>query len=211
MTKVDNGIRTGGILLLASLVPFAVFAFLAIRGNSPATYGLFRPVQDLAPRLPVRSWGLIWQLFNPILVLAGFGFIATGLQKDAGRTTALVGLALILVSVALNALEATFYQSMTPWAAQEAARTGAKPEIFTAMFDWMNRSLQIAYMIFGLLGYAAFGWSFLQSATLPSWIGWSTLLWSSFWLLFTVTAQTTLPVGVFLWPWVLGGMLVGQG
>ena len=202
--------RVAGLILLASLVPFVLFGVTAVRGESPATYGLFRPIEDLASRLPVSAWGLVWQLTSLILVLAGFGILTSQLQARGEMFLPLLGFGLLLVSVALTSIEGSFYQFMSPWAAQESVRTGSTPEVFQAMFKWMNTSLQIVYMLFGLVAYGAYGWSILRAGYLPPWAGWTTIGWAAGWLIFTAVSQTTLPMSVFLWPWVLGAIILSQ-
>jgi hypothetical protein len=114
-------------------------------------------------------------------------------------------------SLILNAFEASFYQSMNPWAAEEAVRIGSSPQLYQALHHWFNTSVQMVYMMLGLLAYAGFGWSILRTGLLPDWTGWVTILWSVLWFLFTVVIQTTIPAGVFLWPWILGAMLLITG
>ena len=75
----DSQEHIAGVLLLASIVPFAAFAVLELTGSSPGNYGLFRPIEELADRLPVSSWGLVWQIAYLVMVLAGFCVMAARL------------------------------------------------------------------------------------------------------------------------------------
>lgn len=203
--------KIAGFLLVASIIPFAGLAILAIRGDFPSLYGLFRPIEDLADRLPLNAWGLICQVANLVLVVAGFGMLAVQLQGAGDRALPLIAFALLVGSAILMALEGSFYQSMNPWAAKEAVRTGSSPELYQAMHHWFNTSVQLVYMILGLLAFAGFGWSVLRTGLLPAWAGWMTVLWSLSWLILTVVTQITIPAGVFLWPWILGAILILEG
>lgn len=208
---LDSEERIAGLLLVASIVPFTIFAILSIRGDFPSLYGLFRPIEDLADRIPLSAWGLICQVASLVLVIAGFGVLAVQLQEAGDGALPLIAFALLLGSAVLTAFEGSFYQSMNPWAAREAVRTGSSPELYQAMHHWFNTSVQIVYMMLGLLAFAGFGWSILRTGLLADWAGWATILWSMSWFILTVIVQTTIPAGVFVWPWILGVILIILG
>ncbi|MDX1436954.1 MAG: DUF4386 family protein [Anaerolineales bacterium] len=197
-----------GVLLLSSIGPLILLIILALRGDLPSIYGLFRPIEELAQKLPLSNWGFLAQLALVILVLAGFVVVTVLLQEAGDGTLGLTALVLLIVAVVLIALEGSFYPSINPWAAREAAKTGTVPELYLALHHWMNKSLQMVYMVFALLAYLGYGWSFLRTGLVPPWGAWAAIVWSLGWLAFTLVAQTTLPVAVFAWPWVVGIMLL---
>jgi hypothetical protein len=208
MQAFGNPEYIAGIILLGSIAPLIALIFLTFRGKLPSVYGLFRPIEELAENLPMSRWGLPLQLAGVILMLAGFAMVTILLEEAGDRALALIAFALLLAAIVLIAFEGSFYLSINPWAAEETAKSGSAPEIFTALHHWMNKSLQMVYMVFALLAFLGYGWSFLRTGTVPAWGGWATISWSLAWLIFTLASQITLPAVVFLWPWVVGVMLI---
>ena len=93
---------------------------------------------------------------------------------------------------------------MTAWSGEEWARTGAVPEIFEPLREWVNGPIQFAYTTVAYASMAFYGWAFLRTKVLPRWIGWVTLGWSLAWLIVIFATQTTLPAVFLVFPLFFG-------
>ena len=86
---------------------------------------------------------------------------------------------------------------------QSSAVSGEAP-----LREWVNGAVQLQYVTFVNASMAVYGWAFLRTKILPRWIGWTTLIWSSAWLIVAVVTQDTLPATFLVLPLLFGVALL---
>jgi len=113
-----------------------------------------------------------------LLQLAGLALFTARLHAAGDRGPAVAALALVVFSAAFSAIEGSFHASVTVWAAQEAARTGAAPPFYQPLRRWANGDVQLVYMSAFLCAMLLYSWSALRTGLLSGWLGWTALAWS---------------------------------
>lgn len=200
--------RVAGLLMLLSIVIIlGAVGLIAMQGRLGGMAAAFRGVgPDSGDVSGLRT---IARFAVPYTMALLAGFTLFTLQLQAGdRRPAVVALVLLVIWSVLAAVEGSFHASVTTWAAEEAARTGATPPFFEPLRHWLNSELQLVNMSFALTAMLLFSWSALRTVLLPAWLGWIALAWSlvSFPLYYLVLGA---PLIVIVTPLILGlGLLV---
>ena len=64
------------------------------------------------------------------------------------------------------------------------------------------------YVVLACLAVAAFGWAFLRTGVLPSWLGWTAIGWSLGWAVLYLSRFVMAPLGPNLMTFLFGLMLL---
>ena len=201
--------RIAGILLLMSLLLIlGAVGLIAAQGRLAGMAAAFRGVGpqtgDASGLRTIARFAIPYT----IVQLAGFALFTLLLYQVGDRGPAVVALVLVVFSMAFAAVEGSFHASVTVWAAEEAARTGAAPEFYEPLRRWANGDVQLVYMSTFLFAMLLFSWSALRTGLLAPWIGWAALAWSllSFPLYFLIFGA---PLIVIVTPLLFGiGLLL---
>ncbi len=134
MEIFQNSQRLAGFLLLSSLIPFILIVMLAAKGQLPSIYGLFRPIEQLTDKLPLRGRDLPVQMAFGILLIVGFGILTVHQQELGDKSLPLIAFVLFLAAMVLIAVEGAFYSSVNPWAAQRKPREQELPQPYSVHY-----------------------------------------------------------------------------
>lgn len=174
--------RISGALLTGSLIIVLVAAAIMITsGATPAFFDLLGgSLAGLKPylwvfRASTYMWAVAW-----MSLLLGFVALTRLLTRYGDDEIAPMALAATIVAMVLAMLEATFTVGVTTWAVEEAANTGATPEIYTVLEEGLLDKIQFVYTILGFAAQAGFGAALLKTGLLASSVGWTAVVWGSF-------------------------------
>lgn len=205
-----NELRLGGIAFLAGIAVLAVtFGLIAARGQIRGVAASFMGVEGIgrdAAALSTLAKGLA---AYGILLIVGFGVLASGLTEAGERSLALVSFGLWVFASAAGVFRVVSDATITVWAGERWAETGAVPDIYEPLSAFAGNSFfwfsEIPYFV----AAAGFGWAVIRSGVLPSWVGYVAVAWSIVWLLFPLVFKYDLPAVLTLLPIIFGiGMLV---
>lgn len=168
-----------GIVFLAGVVAFGIGV------DIPGRAGMDRSVFGTASTekyLEIigsnrRAWrrSAAWLGAGTLLNMLGFGLLAV-LLSDAGGPLLSAAATLIFVTGGLfMVMGMGFRMGVEPLAAKALAETAAVPDWFEAMQGW-NTTLGLMYMLLGYVATVLFGGALLQTALLPAWLGWVSLV-----------------------------------
>lgn len=203
--------RIAGILLLLSLLLIlGAVGLIAAQGRLGGMAAAFRGVGPQSGDASGLRTIARFAIPSTIAQLAGFALFTLLLHQAGDRGPAVVALVLVVFSMAFAAVEGSFHASVTVWAAEEAARTGAAPEFYEPLRRWANGDVQLVYMSAFLSAMLLFSWSALRTGLLSPWIGWIALAWSllSFPLYFLVFGA---PLIIIAFPLLFGVGLLLRG
>lgn len=203
-------LRLGGIAFLLALAVLAVtFGLIAARGQIRGVAASFMGVEGIGRDAAALSTLLKGLAAYGILLIVGFGVLASGLAEAGERSLALVSFGLWVFASAAGVIRAASDATITVWAGERWAETGTVPEIYEPLnalagnsFFWFS---EIPYF----LAAAGFGWAVIRSGVLPPWVGYVAVSWSALWLLFPLVFKFDLPAALALFPIIFGaGMLM---
>ena len=203
--------RIAGLLMLLSIaIMIGAVALIAAQGRLGGMAAAFRGVGpdggDASGLRTIARFAVPYTMAQ----LAGFALFAVLLMRAGDPGLAVVALVLLVFWSILGAVEGSFHASVTVWAAEVAARTGAAPEFFEPLRRWLNSELQPVNMAFVLTAMVLFSWSALRTGLVPAWAGWAALGWSllSFPLYYLVLGA---PLIVIVTPLIFGIGLLLRG
>ena len=203
-------LRLGGTAFLAGFALLAVtFGLIAARGQMRGVSASFMGVEGIgrdAAALSTLAKGLSGY---GILLLVGFGVLASGLIEAGERTLALASFGLLVFAHAAFVIRGASDATITVWAGEQWADTGQVP----AVYEPLQAFVENTFVWFGevpfLVATAGFGWAVIRSGVLPLWVGYVAVAWSALWLLFPLLFKFDLPATLALFPIIFGvGMLV---
>lgn len=204
--------RTSGALLVTSLIIVLVAAaVMVVSGALPAFFDfLGGSLESLEPhlqafRFSTYLWALAW-----VTLLLGFVALTRLLIRYGDEQFAVLSLAPTAIATILGILEAAFSVGVTTWAVEEAARTGATPEIYTVLKDGLLDKIQFAYTILGFAAQAGFGAALLKTRLIPSWAGMTAVVWGLVWLVLD-SFFLGIPALLLFMPAVIGVALLTTG
>ena len=201
--------RIAGALLVLGLVLIAAeFIVVLAQGKIEGIEAAWEGVEGIGEAATVFRTVETFRAPQVVLLFLGFGMLTVRLNEAGDRALSFLAFNLFLVFLILAAIEDTFHSEVTAWAGEEWARTGAVPELFEPMREWVNGSVQLRYVTFVYASMAAYGWAFLRTGVLPRWIGWLTLGWSLAWLIVIFSTQDTLPATFVIVPLIIGVALL---
>lgn len=168
----------GMLMLLSILIMLGAAGLIAAQGRLDgmvAAFGGLGPqTGDASGLRTIARAALPFTLAQ----LAGFALLSQVLVQAGDRGTAVIALVFLVIWSILGVIEGSFHASVTVWAAEQMAQTGAVPELFEPLRRWLNSELQLLNMTFGLLAMLLFSLSVLRLELLPAWISWTALVWS---------------------------------
>ena len=201
-----SGRIAGTLLVLSTAIIAAEFIVVLAQGKIEGVPAAWRGVEGIREKASVfRTVAVSWAP-EVLLLFLGFGMLTVHLSEAGDRAVPFLAFNLFIVYLVLAGIEDTFHSEVTAWAGEEWARTGAVPELFEPLREWINGAVQVRYMTFVNASMALYGWGFLRTNALPRWIGWATLFWSLGWLILTVV--TTLPATFLILPLIIGVALI---
>ena len=203
-------LRLGGIAFLAGTAVLAVtFGLIAARGQMRGVAASFMGVEGIGRDAVALKTLLKGQAGYGILMLIGFGVLASGLTEAGERSLALVSFGLWVLASAAGVIRAVSDATFTVWAGERWAETGTVPDIYEPLSAFAGNSFfwfsEIPYFV----AAAGFGWAVIRSGVLPIWVGYMAVGWSALWLLFPLMFKFDLPAVLALFPIIFGvGMLI---
>lgn len=200
--------KIGGVALLASVAVTAVgFGVIAAQGRMHGLTAGFRGIEGVGEAASALSTMAKAGLPSILLQLAGFG-ILTVMLRDAGEgILSTLSFGILILASAAAVIRPTFEGTVTVWAAQEWATTGAVPDLYQPLWDWVGSVFAIAYVSL-LVAMAGFGWGILRADLLAPWVGWVSIGWSVVWIVGYVFSFG-LPAIIILYPLIYGiGLLL---
>ena len=199
---------TGAVLVLSILITFAGILVVVIQGRVEGLEAAFKGVEGIGEDAAAFRTVGAFSLAGLIVMLLGFGIFTVHLTETGDRGISVVALNLLVFTVVFSAIEGSFHSEVTAWAGEEWARTGAAPEFYEPLRQWMNGPIQLAYMTFGFSSLAGYGWAMLRTMVLPRWVGWATIGWSLAWLAVILATQDSLPAVLFVPQLLIGVALL---
>ena len=203
-----TGRISGTLLVLSTVLIVAEFIVVLAQGKFGGAEAAWEGVEGIGEAASVFRDIEPLRIPQVVLLFLGFGLLTAHLSQAGDRALSFLAFNLFIVFVILAAIENTFHSEVTAWAGEEWARTGAVPEFFEPLREWVNGPVQLRYVTFVNVSMAFYGWAFLRTRVLPQWIGWSTLIWSLGWLILALVIQLTLPATYILLPLLLGVALL---
>lgn len=171
--------RMAGLLMLLSIVIIlGAVALIGMQGKLGGMAAAFRGVGPESGDASGLRTIARFAVPSTMAQLAGFALFTLLLLQAGDRGLAVVALVLLVFWSVLAAVEGSFHASVTAWAADEAARTGAAPAFYEPLRRWLNSELQPVNMSFALTAMLLFSLSALRTGLLPTGIGWAALVWS---------------------------------
>jgi hypothetical protein len=202
---------TGIALILSTMIYHAGIVFLWFRAQFGEVLNL--PDRDklliVAKHSEEYRWGYRLVLIGWIVAALGYVML-TALLRDAGDPIiSLLCSVLFLIGIVSAIAFWALHLTVTTLAAEQMSRTATIPEYYKVL-EVSALALIGVYQLLGLLATAGFGWALLQTALLPSWVGWVTVGWAVFWAgvhlrksgLFT--PNDTIPLLPMVMPVVIG-------
>jgi hypothetical protein len=200
--------RIGGVALLLSVAAIAVgFAVIAAQGRMHGLTAGFRGVEGVGEAASALSTMAKAGLPSTLLQLAGFGILAVMLRDAGEGVLSTVSFGILIFASAVMVIRPTFEGTITVWAAQEWATTGAIPDLYQPLLDWVHGVFAIAYVSL-LVAMLGFGWGALRAELLAPWVGWVSIGWSAIWIVGYVFG-VGLPAIIIVFPLIYGiGLLL---
>ena len=203
-----TGRISGTLLVLSSVLVAAELTVVLAQGKIEGIEAAWEGVEGIGEAATVFRDIEALRTPQVVLLFLGFGMLTVHLSEAGDRTLSFLAFNLFIVFLVLAAIEDTFHSEVTAWAGEEWARTGAVPEFFDPLREWVNGPVQLRYVTFVNASMAFYGWAFLRTKVLPRWIGLGTLTWSLGWLVVALVIQLTLPATYILLPLLLGVALI---
>lgn len=203
-------LRLGGIAFLMGTAALAVtFGLIAARGQMRGVAASFMGVEGIGRDAVALRTLLKGQAAYGILLIVGFGVLASGLTEAGERSLAFVSFGLWIFASGAGVIRAASDATITVWAGERWAETGTVPEIYEPVKAFAENSFVWFSEIPYLIAAAGFGWAVIRSGVLPQWVGLVAVGWSAIWLVFPLIFKADLPAVLALFPIIFGiGMLV---
>jgi hypothetical protein len=169
---VDGSVLAGGVLV-TGLVIFLVGA-VAWRLDYQ------RPLQEslLVIHTDRRRWAWIhtWMIAALVVTPAGLAGLVVTLDEETAAVLTAMATAVYLSGGVCWIASLTFRLTVVPWAAAHTVTDGHVPVGFDAYDRWAGR-LYIVHMLTAYVGSAVLGVAVLASTALPTWLGWTGVVW----------------------------------
>ena len=169
---MDSSVLVGSVLV-AGLVIFIV-------GAAAWRLDYQRPLPESLPLIHAdrRRWAWIhtWMIAALVVTLAGLAGLAVTLDKETAAVLAAMATA-AYVSGGVSWIAAlAFRLTVVPWAAARTVTDGQVPDGFDAYDRWAG-TLYVVHMLTAYVGSAVLGVAVLASDALPTWLGWTGVVW----------------------------------
>lgn len=206
--------RVTGAVLVASFIVFAVGGILPIVGEHGNVRIFTLPVREhlraVAHNAAVWRSANVWMGAASVLLLVGLTMLTTLLELANERLYARLGLMGWQVSAILWLIFSAFRGVVTVNIAQVIGvpeRADAAMSFYEPLAQWGFTLFSISALI-GFLALAAYGGALLQSALIPAWAGWATLVFSLVLLVQLLVTGDTLPAFHYVPPLLIGVLLL---
>lgn len=200
---------TGSLLVAGLLIGLLAVVIMFASGAAPGFAAVGGTLEEMAPyadtfRLLNGMYTVAW-VFLPL----GFALLARLLARAGEEQLALLAFTLALVTAITGVLHGAFHVGLTPWAAEEAARTGSIPEIYQPLRDVADSAFRLGYAG-SFVAMILIGWGILRTGLLPHTLGWVAIGWSALWLIAFLLRAGGAPAIPFIMPAVVGVALLWQ-
>jgi hypothetical protein len=169
---VASLVLIGGVLV-AGLVSFLVGA-----GAWRLEYQ--RPLPESLPLIHRdrrrRAWIHTWMIAALVVTPAGLAGLTVGLEEPAATVLAAMATSVYVSGGVCWITSLAFRLSVVPWAAERTVTDGQVPDGFAAYDRWAG-TLYVVHMLTAYLGSALVGFAVLASTALPTWLGWTGVVW----------------------------------
>jgi len=162
----------GGVIIIGVLLPAIGALVASFQGNLTGLQAAFRGVESVGDTARGLATVMVFAIPGTILQLIGFALFTLVLRDGGDRAISAVAFGLLFAGLVLATVEGSFQASVTVWAGEQHARSGAVPEFFEPLRQWLNIWLQRVYVPMTLVGVAGYGWAILETGLLPRWVGW---------------------------------------
>lgn len=187
--RVDSLVFVGGVLV-TGLVIFLV-------GAAAWRLDYQRPLQESLPVIHMdrRRWVWIhlWMIAALVVTPAGLAGLTVALDEGTAAVLTAMATAVYLSGGVCWIASLTFRLTVVPWAAARAVTDGHVPFGFDAYDRWAG-ALYIVHMLSAYVGSAVLGVAVIASDALPTWLGWTGVVWG---LAFAVGLVATRFAGPF--------------
>lgn len=141
-------------------------------------------------------WANYLMLTANILAWVGLRLLTNLLRGRTGGRLGEIGLAAFGLAIVLWLVFVTSRTTLTPWAGQELARTGAIPSVYEPLEQW-RYGLFFISNLFANFSVLLYGGAVVLSNLLPKWLGWGTVSWISLTLGFQLVSGSLIPDSVY--------------
>jgi hypothetical protein len=214
MSRLINGHRLTGVLLIVAFISFAIGGILPVVGEK-GNMGIFTlPVREhllaVADNALVWRWANIFMGTAAVVLLAGLSLLTTILEGANERVFSRLGLAGFLLAAILWVIFSAFRAVITVRAAEVLTATNAVPTYYESLATFGFALFYVSAVV-GFLALAAYGGSLLQAGLLPAWAGWATLVFSIAMLILLLIMGDTLPAFHYAPALLIGILLLLHG
>lgn len=205
-------LKLGGTALLASVAVLVIgFVVIASRGQIRGLGAGFMGVEGIGGDAAALSTLMKALALGAILQILGFGVLASALSRSGEGTLGLVSFGLWVFASAAAVIRGVSEGTLTAWAGNHWAETGAVPEIYEPLNAFAQQSFLWFAEVPWAIAAAGFGWAVIRSGVLPAWMGYVVVGWSALWLLFPLLFRFDLPAFLLLYPIIFGfGMILSE-
>lgn len=171
-----------GIVFLAGVVASLVAV------STPDYTGLTRQVWNvpsnrerleiIASNRRAWQWSSAWWAAGSVLNVLGFGLLAVIMNQAGGSLPGEAASLTFLMAALLWIVAMAYRMSIEPGVTNADDDSSKLPNWFKPIETWII-FIMLFYMGLGYFAIALLGWALLQSAILPGWIGWLTLLFGA--------------------------------
>lgn len=206
--------RITGAVLIASFIVFAIGGILPIVGKHGNVRIFTLPVGEhlraVADNAAVWRWANVCMGAAAVILLVGLTMLTTLLELADERLCSHLGLVGWQVSAVLWLIFSAFRGVVTANVAQVIGgpdRADAAPSFYEPLAQW-GFTLFATSSLIGFLALAAYGGALLQTALVPAWAGWATLVFSLVLLVQLLITGDTLPAFHYVPPLLIGVLLL---
>lgn len=172
---MDSSVLVGGVLV-AGLAFFLVGAF-AWRLDYQ------RPLQEALPLIHRdrgrRAWIHTWMVAALVVTSAGLAGLTAAVREPTPTVLAAMATAVYVSGAICLIASLTFRLTVVPWAAERTVSDGQVPDGFEAYDQWAG-ALYVVHMLTAYVASALLGTAVLALDTLPTWVGWTGVVWGVF-------------------------------
>ena len=169
---MESSVLSGSVLV-AGLVIFLV-------GAAAWRLDYQRPLQESLPVIhkDLRRWKWIhtWMIAALVVTPAGLAGLVVTLDEETAAVLTAMATAVYLSGGVCWIAALAFRLTVVPWAAARTVTEGHLPVGFEAYDRWAGR-LYVVHMLTAYVGSAVLGAAVLASDELPTWLGWTGVVW----------------------------------
>lgn len=202
--------RVTGAVLASGLLLLLIALVVMFAGGAAAHFGtmISGPLAERAPYVDSFRPLILMFAVGWIVQLVGLGLLARLLARGGAGQLAVLAFTVVCFASFVGFMYSTFRMDVELGAAQEAARTGAVPDFYQPLSDWIHDSFRVAYRAH-FIAMIGFGVAILRTGLLSSSMGWATIGWSALWFV-SALLGSGVPALPFFMPAAIGVALLAQ-